>query len=69
MKPIYKELLIVFICLILGYAISKYILTSIRGSEYNERKYDCSMAAFHPDYPVEVKQKCRELKNENRTSK
>ncbi len=29
-----------------------------RGGQY----YDCSIAEFHPDYPKEVKQKCRELR-------
>jgi len=24
--------------------------------------YDCSLASFHPDYPVSVRQKCREVK-------
>ena len=35
MKPVLKEILILVVCLIFGYAISKFILTSIRGSEYN----------------------------------
>lgn len=30
-------------------------------------RYNCDLAEFHPDYPKEVKQKCRELKNENRS--
>lgn len=32
-------------------------------------RYNCDMAEFHPDYPPEVKKKCRELRNENSTSK
>jgi hypothetical protein len=24
--------------------------------------YDCSLAEFHPDYPLEVKRKCREIR-------
>jgi hypothetical protein len=32
-------------------------------------RYNCDIAEFHPDYPGAVKQKCRELINENRTSK
>ncbi len=32
-------------------------------------RYNCDIAEFHPDYPKEVKQKCRELLNENSTSK
>lgn len=31
-------------------------------------RYNCDIAEMHPDYPKEVKQKCRELLNENRTS-
>lgn len=27
-----------------------------------ERVYDCSTAAFHPDVPKDVKQKCREVR-------
>ena len=36
---------------------------------YNKPKivYNCDIAEFHLDYPKEVKQKCRELKNENRS--
>ena len=33
------------------------------------RYYNCDLAEFHPDYPKEVKQKCRELRYENSTSK
>ena len=31
-------------------------------------RYNCDIAEFHPDYPAAVKEKCRELINENRTS-
>jgi hypothetical protein len=27
-----------------------------------ERVYDCSMAEIHPDFPPEVRRKCRELR-------
>lgn len=30
-------------------------------------RYNCDMAEFHPDYPPEVKKKCREIRNENRS--
>jgi hypothetical protein len=33
----------------------------------SERVYNCSLAEISPDFPLEVKQKCRELKYENRT--
>jgi len=33
----------------------------------SEIRYNCDLAEISPDFPKEVKQKCRELKNENRT--
>jgi hypothetical protein len=33
----------------------------------SERLYNCSLVEISPDFPLEVKQKCRELKYENRT--
>lgn len=32
------------------------------GSTVQEQVYDCSIAEFHPDYPKEVKEKCREIR-------
>jgi hypothetical protein len=32
------------------------------------RFYDCSLAEFHPDYPVEVKNECRKLRSQKLTS-
>ena len=69
MKPIYRELLVVVVCLTLGYAISRFALTNIRGSEYNKGSYNCELAEISPDFPKEVKQKCRELRNESSVSK
>ena len=28
-------------------------------------RYDCSIAEFHPDYPIAVKEGCRKLRAEN----
>jgi hypothetical protein len=28
-------------------------------------RYDCSMAEFHPDYPIAVKEGCRKLRADN----
>jgi hypothetical protein len=25
-------------------------------------RYDCSIAEFHPDYPLQVKEECRKIK-------
>jgi hypothetical protein len=32
----------------------------------SEIRYNCDLAEISPDFPKEVKQKCRELRNENR---
>jgi hypothetical protein len=29
------------------------------------KTYDCSIAEFHPDYPVQVKEACRDLRKQN----
>jgi hypothetical protein len=26
-------------------------------------KYDCSLAEFHPDYPIQVREECRRLRS------
>lgn len=33
-----------------------------------ERVYDCSLAEFHPDYPVEVKNACRRIRSQKLTT-
>ena len=67
MNKVLREILIVVVCLSLGYAFSRYTLTNIRGPEYNVVKYDCSLAEISPDFPLEDKKKCRESKYENRS--
>lgn len=32
-------------------------------SEKSERIIDCSVAEFHPDYPTEVRDACRRMRN------
>jgi len=27
-----------------------------------QKVYDCSLAEFHPDYPIQVKEECRRMK-------
>ena len=31
------------------------------------RYYDCSMAEFNPDYPKEVREECRKIRNNSKT--
>jgi hypothetical protein len=28
-----------------------------------EQVYDCSLAEFHPDYPIQVREECRRLRS------
>ena len=32
------------------------------------RVYDCSIAEFHPDYPKEVREECRRIRNNTNTT-
>ena len=32
------------------------------------RYYDCSIAEFHPDFPKEVKEECRKLRIQNKST-
>jgi hypothetical protein len=57
--------IVVLFFAVAGYAGSG-IVTLFKNTEV---KYNCSISEISPDFPVEVKQKCRELRNENRTSK
>ncbi len=38
------------------------ILSFIPMPDENVKIYDCGMAEWHPDIPVEVKQECRKLR-------
>lgn len=31
-----------------------------------DKVYDCSMSEFHPDYPIKVKEACRDLNRSNK---
>lgn len=53
-----KDVIIVLLSIIvIGFVLS---VTDIG----RERVYDCGMAEWHPDIPVEVKQECRRLRYE-----
>jgi hypothetical protein len=39
-----------------------FVLSQVDMPEY--KVYDCSIAEWHPDIPLEVKQQCRELKHQ-----
>ena len=59
MKPVYRELLIIFICSVLGILISRVILHYV--PKPAGRYIDCSIAEISPDFTPEMKQRCREL--------
>lgn len=61
----YLHLLILTICVV---ALLFTVWFAHKQVDRNAHKvYNCELAEFHPDFPKEVKQKCRELKNENRS--
>ena len=70
---VYIEMVMKFESIIMVFCIILLVATVIYANYEvdNNRviRYNCDIAEFHPDYPLAVKQKCRELLNENRTSK
>ena len=60
MKPMYRELLIVGICLPLGFCLTYFTLP-----RHSEIVYNCSIAEISPDYPVQIKEQCRKLNIEH----
>jgi len=63
MKSAYRELLIVVICLLLGFAISRTLLHYF--PSYGERRIDCSIAEFSPDFTPEMRKACRDARLTN----
>lgn len=54
------EISVLLVCLVVLSATTYKYLDNKSNIMYN-----CNMAEFHPDYPKQVKQQCRELINEN----
>lgn len=50
-----KDLMVVIICAVIALSLVFTV------DWPTERYYDCSLAEFHPDYPQEVKQACRQM--------
>ncbi len=48
--------------IVLSLALAMVGLIVLGNSLPNERVYDCSMAEFHPDYPLQVREECRKLR-------
>ena len=62
MKYIPLIVVIGFFCIagLIGSAI-------IKAFGKTQARYNCEIAEISPDFPIEARQKCRELRNENRT--
>lgn len=67
MKPAHREILIIVVCLTLGFLISRAMLHYFPSSQ--ERVVNCSIAEISPDFTPEMRQKCRELRSEKLTNK
>lgn len=49
------QVVIAIICVVISTCMLFYV------DQPSERYYDCRLAEFHPDYPEEVKQACRQM--------
>lgn len=63
MKPAHRELLIIVVCLCLGFAISRVVLRY--APEGNDRVINCSIAEISPDFTPEMRKACSEAKLTN----
>lgn len=61
MKPAHRELLIVIVCLVLGFFISKIVLHY--APPHGTRIINCSIAEISPDFTTEMRNQCRKLKS------
>jgi len=52
-----RQVLIIVVCSAIGFGTSIYFLP-----KKSKVRYNCELAEISPDFPAEVKQKCRELK-------
>lgn len=60
MKPITREIIIIVVCLFLGYLSSRLILSHVPP----KGKYvDCSISEISPDFTPEMREKCRQARN------
>ena len=66
MKPSHRELLIVVVCLVLGFFISRIVLHY--APPYDTKVINCSIVEISPDFTPEMRQKCRELHKDNLTN-
>ena len=46
-----------------GILLAMIGLIVIGNSLPREQVYDCSLAEFHPDYPIQVREECRRLRS------
>jgi hypothetical protein len=62
MKPAHREIVIVIVCLVLGFFISRLVLHYAPTPK--TKVINCSIAEISPDFTPEMKQKCRELRTD-----
>jgi hypothetical protein len=55
-----RQIVIVLVCGLIGFLFSYYALP-----RKSEVVYNCDLAEISPDFPKEVKQQCRKIRNEN----
>lgn len=50
------------VVIVLVFGISGFCLTYFGLPKKSEVRYNCDIAEISPDFPIEVKQRCRELR-------
>jgi hypothetical protein len=49
--------------IVIGLSLVMFGLIVFGNNLPSGRTYDCSIAEFHPDYPLQVKEECRKLRS------
>lgn len=55
-----RQVSIALVCGLIGFLFTYYTLP-----RKSEVVYNCDLAEISPDFPIEVKQQCRKIRNEN----
>ena len=59
-----RETVKYFVGFLFGFLLWVFILSITPMPE--TKVYDCSLAEFHPDFPAEVKEQCRNLRSQKK---
>jgi hypothetical protein len=64
-NPAFRQNLDFILVIVLGACTMAFLIYWSLSNPHVIVRYDCSIAEFHPDYPIAVREGCRKLRAEN----